>query len=92
MGLAPYGKPIYCDLIFEKIVKTYDDGSYWIDQDYFNYSTGFTMVSQKFIDLFKRKPRIADSEKIDIFHMDIAASIQKVIEEILLSIDRKSVV
>ncbi len=85
MGLAPYGKPIYADLIKEKIVHIKEDGSFRLNQDYFDYSTGFKMVNDKFCHLFKQKPRSPET-KITKFHMDIASSIQKVTEEIMIKI------
>ncbi len=85
MGLAPYGDPKYIDKIL-KIIDIKDDGSFRLDQGYFNYSTGLTMTNNKFDNLFGRKPRKPDQEKIDQFHMDIAASIQKVTEDIMLKL------
>ena len=85
MGLAPYGKPIYADLIKEKMVHIKEDGSFRLNQDYFDYSTGFKMVNDKFCHLFKQKPRSPET-KITKFHMDIASSIQKVTEEIMIKI------
>lgn len=88
MGLAPYGEPRYKGLILEKIVDLKEDGSFRIDQSYFNYTTGLTMTSKQFSDLFgqpARKPELADLTQ---FHMDIAASIQEVTEEILLTMTR----
>ena len=57
MGLAPYGEPRYADLILDKIVDLKEDGSFWLDQSYFNYATGLTMTSRKFHDLFGGPPR-----------------------------------
>ncbi len=85
MGLAPYGKPIYADLIKTKIVHIKEDGSFRLNQDYFDYSTGFKMVNDKFCHLFKKKPRSPET-KITKFHMDIASSIQKVTEDIMIKI------
>ncbi len=85
MGLAPYGKPIYIDRI-SKIIDVKKDGSFRLDQAYFNYATGLTMTNSKFENLFGRKPRDPKVEKIDQFHMDIAASIQKVTEEIMIKL------
>ena len=86
MGLAPYGKPIYADLIREKLITIHDDGSFQLDMSYFNYATGLTMTNSKFENLFGRKPRDPKMEKIDQFHMDIAASIQKITEEIMIKL------
>ncbi len=85
MGLAPYGKPNYIDKIL-KIIDIKKDGSFRLDQTYFNYATGLTMTSSKFDSLFGRKARDPKLEKIDQFHMDIAASIQKVTEEIMIKL------
>ncbi len=86
MGLAPYGEPTYYDLIKNKLVDIKEDGSFKLNQDYFNYSTGLTMTNNKFDKLFNSKPRSSEKEKITQFHMDIAASIQKITEEIMLKI------
>ncbi len=87
MGLAPYGNPIYVDKI-KKIIDIKDDGSFRLDQKYFNYATGLTMTNGKFNNLFGQKPRDPKNEKITQFHMNIAASIQKVTEEIMISLAR----
>ncbi len=84
MGLAPYGKPLYVDKILKNLIDLKDDGTFMLDQKYFNYSTGLTMTSKNFDDLFGEKPRKPDTEKITQFHMDIAASIQNVTEKIML--------
>ena len=85
MGLAPYGNPIYEDKI-KKLIDIKDDGTFRLDQKYFNYATGLTMTNKKFNDLFGQKPRDPKNEKITQFHMDIAASIQKVTEEIMIKL------
>ncbi len=85
MGLAPYGNPIYEDKVKE-LVDIKDDGTFRLDQKYFNYATGLTMTNKKFHDLFGQKPRDPKNEKITQFHMDIAASIQKVTEEIMIKL------
>ena len=85
MGLAPYGEPIYEEKI-KKIIDIKEDGTFRLDQKYFNYATGLTMTSNKFNDLFGQKPREALKEKITQFHMDIAASIQKVTEETMIKL------
>jgi len=87
MGLAPYGNPIYEKKI-KNLIDIKDDGSFRLNQEYFNYATGFTMTNKKFHNLFGRKPRNPEIENINQFHMDIAASIQKVTEEIMLKIAR----
>ena len=86
MGLAPYGKPKYKDLILNNLIDVKEDGSFLLNQDYFNYATGLTMTTDKFEKLFGRKVRDAKKDNITNFHMDIAASIQEVTEEIILKI------
>jgi len=88
MGLAPYGEPKYTDLIFEKLIDLKEDGSFRLDQSYFNYATGLTMVNQKFSDLFGKAIRKPDTDELTQFHMDIAASVQAVTERIILTITR----
>ena len=85
MGLAPYGEPKFKKLILEKIIDLKSDGSFRLDQTYFNYSTGLTMTNNKFSNLFGRKVR-SSQEKLEQFHMDVASSIQAVTEEIMLKI------
>ena len=85
MGLAPYGSPIYQDKI-KKLLDLKNDGTFRLDQTYFNYATGLTMTNEKFNKLFGQKPRNPQNEKITQFHMDIAASIQKVTEEIMINL------
>ena len=87
MGLAPYGSPIYQDEI-KKLIDIKDDGTFKLDQNYFNYATGLTMTNDKFNKLFGQKPRDPKIEQITQFHMDIASSIQKVTEEIMIKICR----
>ena len=87
MGLAPYGSPIYEDKV-KKLVDIKDDGTFRLDQRYFDYSTGLTMTNEKFNNLFGQKPRNSQYENITQFHMDIAASIQKVTEEIMIKLAR----
>jgi carbamoyltransferase len=86
MGLAPYGNPIYEDKIKSKLIDIKEDGSFHLDQSYFNYATGLTMTNKKFENLFGQKVRNPKSEKLTQFHMDIAASIQKVTEDIMIKI------
>ena len=88
MGLAPYGTPRFKDMIFDKLVDLKADGTFRLDQRYFNYATGLTMTNDKFAALFGRPARKPDSEDLDDFHMDIAASIQAVTEEIVLRMTR----
>jgi carbamoyltransferase len=86
MGLAPYGNPIYEDKIKSKLIDIKEDGSFHLDQSYFNYATGLTMTNKKFENLFGQKVRNPQYEKLTQFHMDIAASIQKVTEDIMIKI------
>jgi carbamoyltransferase len=87
MGLAPYGEPKYVQKIFDHLVDLKEDGSFRLDQSYFNYCTGLTMTSQKFHDLFGGPPRKAD-EPLTQHHMDLAASVQAATEEIVLRLTR----
>ena len=87
MGLAPYGEPVYSDLIRKHLVRIFDDGSIWMDQSYFNYAGGLTMTSKKFDVLFGGPPRKKESP-IGKREMDLAASIQVVTEEIMLKMAR----
>ncbi len=86
MGLAPYGEPKFVDLIKNNLIHIKDDGSFRLNQDYFNYTTGLTMTNEKFHNLFGYNPRDSKKEKIKQFHMDIASSIQKVTEDIMVKI------
>ena len=86
MGLAPYGSPKYKNLILENLIDIKEDGSFKLDQSYFNYATGFTMTNKKFDKLFNKKPRNSKKDKITQFHMDLAASIQSVTEDVLLKL------
>tara|TARA_A100001015_G_scaffold37193_1_gene40978 strand:- start:776 stop:2611 length:1836 start_codon:yes stop_codon:yes gene_type:complete len=86
MGLAPYGKPKYKDLIIEKLIDLKSDGSFRLNMKYFNYATGLTMTNKKFSDLFGEPVRNPKTDLLSQFHMDIAASIQAVTEEIVLRI------
>jgi carbamoyltransferase len=88
MGLAPYGEPKYKDLILDKLIDLKEDGSFRLDQSYFNYAPGLTMTNQKFADLFGEPVRRPDTDNLTQFHMDIAASVQAVTEEIVLTITR----
>jgi len=85
MGLAPYGSPIYEEKI-KKLIDIKDDGTFRLNQKYFNYATGLTMTNDNFHSLFGSKPRNPANEKITNFHMDVAASIQKVTEEIMIKL------
>jgi carbamoyltransferase len=88
MGLAPYGVPIYEDKIKNNLIDIKEDGSFHLDQSYFNYATGLTMTNNKFAILFGQKVRDPKVEKLTEFHMDIAASIQKVTEDIMIKLAR----
>ena len=88
MGLAPYGAPIYEDKIKNNLIDIKQDGSFHLDQSYFNYATGLTMTNNKFDDLFGKKVRDPKYEKLNQFHMDIAASIQKVTEDVMLKLTK----
>ena len=83
MGLAPYGEPCYVDLIYRNLIDLKPDGSYYVDQSYFNYSQGLTMTGRKFHRLFGGPPRRPES-RLEQRHMDLAASIQRVCEEVVL--------
>ena len=85
MGLAPYGSPIFQDKI-KRLVDIKDDGTFRLNQKYFNYATGLTMTNEKFHKLFGHKPRDPKKDQITQFHMDIASSIQKVTEEIMIKL------
>jgi carbamoyltransferase len=87
MGLAPYGQPKYVDLIKEHLIKVADDGSFQLDMSYFDYATGLTMTSKKFHDLFGGPPRTSETD-LTQREMDLAASVQKVTEEVVLKIAR----
>jgi len=87
MGLAPYGKPIYKDAILERLMDLKDDGSFRLDMDYFNYCQGLTMTNGRFHDLFGGPPRQPEAN-LEQRHMDLAASIQAVTEEVVLRIGR----
>ena len=88
MGLAPYGKPIYKDIIINNLIDLKDDGSFKLDMKYFNYATGLTMTNHKFSDLFGQPVRKPEEERLTQFHMDIASSIQAVTEEVVLKLTR----
>lgn len=88
MGLAPYGEQKYRDLILGNLMDLKEDGSFRLDQSYFNYATGLTMTSKKFSDLFGEKVREPDKDPLTQFHMDIAASVQAVTEEVVLKMTR----
>ncbi len=87
MGLAPYGEPRYRELILEHLIDLKDDGSFRLDLRYFNYCTGLTMTNDRFAELFgvsRRQPESPLTQE----HMDIAASVQEVTEEVVLRLCR----
>ena len=87
MGLAPYGEPRYAELIKEKLVNLADDGSFQLDMSYFSFATGLTMTNKKFDSLFGGPPRNPETN-LSQKEMDLAASIQKVMEEIVIKLAR----
>lgn len=87
MGLAPYGEPRYSELIKKTLIDIKDDGTFRLDLSYFKYHRGFRMTSRKFHRLFGQPPRQSESD-LSQFHMDLAASIQSVTEEIVLKLAR----
>ena len=87
MGLAPYGEPKYAKLIFDNLIDLKADGTFRLDMSYFNYCTGLTMTNERFDRLFGEPPRQAE-QLLDQKHMDIAASVQVVTEEIMLRLSR----
>ena len=87
MGLAPYGEPKYADRILEKLMDLKEDGSFAMDMRYFNYCQGFTMTNSRFSELFDGPPRTTETP-LTRREMDLAASIQKVTEEIFLRMAR----
>ncbi|MCX8255627.1 hypothetical protein RHAL1_01435 [Beijerinckiaceae bacterium RH AL1] len=87
MGLAPYGEPRFAQTIFDKLIDLKPDGSFKLDLDYFDYCTGFTMTNGKFDALFGGPPRQGE-QLLDQKHMDLAASIQAVTEEVMLRLTR----
>ena len=87
MGLAPYGEPRFAPLIRDHLIDVKDDGSFTLDMSYFNYCTGLTMTSEKFHDAFGGPPREPESA-LTQREMDLAASIQAVVEEVVLKMAR----
>ncbi len=85
MGLAPYGRPKFMQKILDNLLIVKEDGSYYLNQDYFNYSVGLTMTNEKFEKLFDLKLRNPEEELLQI-HMDIAASIQAALEHVVIKI------
>jgi len=90
MGLAPYGTPVYRDRILDHLIDLKADGSFRLDMSYFDYCAGLRMTNRRFDDLFGGPPRGPD-ELLDQRHMDLAASIQAVTEEVMLRLSRAAV-
>ena len=87
MGLAPYGEPKFAQLILDNLIDLKQDGTFRLDQAYFDYCTGLTMTNARFDALFGQPARKPD-QMLTPFHMDVAASIQVVTEEIILRLAR----
>jgi carbamoyltransferase len=87
MGLAPYGTPVYEELIYKHLIDLKPDGSFWLNMQYFNYCQGLTMTNARFAQLFGGPPRDPESD-LSQRHMDLASSIQAVTEEIILRLGR----
>ena len=85
MGLAPYGDPIYTNLIKDNLIDIKEDGSFALDMSYFNYCTGLTMTNERFNTLFKGPPREPESP-LSQKEMNLAASVQKVVEEVVIKL------
>jgi len=85
MGLAPYGNPVYANLIKDNLIDIKDDGSFALDMSYFDFCTGLKMTSNKFSELFGSEPRKPESE-LTQRDMDIAASLQAVTEEVVIKL------
>ena len=85
MGLAPYGRPIYTELIYDELIDLEPDGSFRLNQKYFNYLSGLTMTSNAFAELFNGPPRVPES-RLTQREMDLACSVQKVVEEVMLTL------
>ena len=86
MGLAPYGKPKYKDLILKELIDLKEDGSFKMNMKFFDFATGLKMTNKHFSRIFSRNERKPEVEQLEQFHMDIAASVQSVTEEIVLKI------
>tara|TARA_X000000950_G_scaffold3958_1_gene4101 strand:+ start:924 stop:2759 length:1836 start_codon:yes stop_codon:yes gene_type:complete len=88
MGLAPYGKPKYKELIIKELIDLKEDGSFKLNMKYFSYATGLTMTNNKFSDLFGHPIRDPKKDLLNEFHMDIASSIQAVTEEVIIRLTK----
>jgi len=89
MGLAPYGEPVYADLIMDKLLDVKDDGSFRMDMSYFNYTTGLTMTNARFAKLFG-EPRRDPADPLTDFHMNIARSVQAVAERLIMGVCKEA--
>ncbi len=87
MGLAPYGRPVYVDVVYKHLMDLKPDGSFWLNMDYFNYCQGLTMTGRRFHELFGGPPRKPESD-LQQRHADLAASIQAVTEDVMLRMGR----
>lgn len=90
MGLAPYGRPVFKDLILEKMIQLKEDGSFRLNQKYFRYRAGLTMTTRHFSDLLCVEKR-DEKDALEQVHKDIAASIQSVIEEIVVRMSKTAI-
>ena len=88
MGLAPYGNPIFTEKILNNLITVKEDGSFKINMKYFDYATALKMTNKEFDKLFGQKRRNPDQDILTEFHMDMAASLQKVTEDIVLKITK----
>ena len=88
MGLAPYGEPKFKNLILDKLIDVKKDGTFRLNMDFFDYTTGLKMTNEKFSKLFGQPVRNSKNDLLTQFHMDIAASIQSVTEEVVLRLAR----
>ena len=88
MGLAPYGEPKYAKLILDNLIDLKPDGSFRLDMSYFDYCTGLTMTNDRFAQAVRRSRCAARTSCSTAFHMDVAASIQAVLEEAVLRMTR----
>ena len=86
MGLAPYGEPKYTQVIYDHLIDVKPDGTFRLNMDYFNYATGLTMTNDKFDTLFGLPRRQAESADLTQDYMDVAASIQKVTEDVVMKL------
>lgn len=89
MGLAPYGKPVYLDLIKKELITVHNDGSYTLNEKYFGYISGLKMLNGRFEKLFGRKS-LSPGAVPDQFYMDIAASVQELCNEIMVAIAKEA--